>query len=315
MKKILLFADPGVDDAFAIMYALLHPELEVVGIVCDYGNVSHSAACRNTSFLLKLADRKDIPIINGSSTPLSGVAPQLFPEIHGYKGIGGLDLTDVQSLYLHPFFKIYELIEQYELDLTIVNLSRLTSLAKLFMQMGSEMQQKVKDIIIMGGAFLVPGNWTPLAEANVYGDPQAARIVASMGKNMTFVPLNISNRAIISNGMIDRLSNHTQTPFTPILEPIMDFYSKKYNEIIPGIQGAPIHDVTLLSYLTDKSPFHVIQKQVFVVTEGPAKGMTFADFRPVPEMVSNYPVNQIILNFNVEQFQNDFMKVFSGFEP
>ncbi|MGI8316336.1 nucleoside hydrolase [Halobacillus mangrovi] len=315
MKKILIFADPGVDDAFAIMYALLHPELEVVGIVCDYGNVSHSAACRNTNFLLKLADREDIPIINGSSTPLSGTDPQLFPEIHGYKGIGGLDLTHVQPPLPYPFYKIYELIEQYAPELTIVNLSRLTSLARVFIETGSWIQQKVKDILIMGGAFLVPGNWTPLAEANVCGDSQAAWVVASKGKNMTFVPLNVSNRAIISNKMIDHLSTYTQTPFTPILKPIMDFYSNKYKEIIPGIQGAPLHDVTLLSYLTDKASFLLVQKQVFVVTDGLANGMTFADFRPDPEMVPTYPVNQIMLDFSMEQFQNDFMKVFSRDRP
>lgn len=39
MKKVLLFGDPGIDDAVAIIYALLHPEIELVGVVTGYGNV------------------------------------------------------------------------------------------------------------------------------------------------------------------------------------------------------------------------------------------------------------------------------------
>ena len=35
------FRDPGIDDSFAIMYGLLHPEIEIVGIVTGYGNVEH----------------------------------------------------------------------------------------------------------------------------------------------------------------------------------------------------------------------------------------------------------------------------------
>ncbi|TKH78547.1 nucleoside hydrolase, partial [Bacillus cereus] len=27
MEKVLFFGDPGIDDSFAIMYGLLHPEI------------------------------------------------------------------------------------------------------------------------------------------------------------------------------------------------------------------------------------------------------------------------------------------------
>lgn len=39
-KKLLVFADPGIDDSLAIIYALMNPNLEIVGIVTSYGNVS-----------------------------------------------------------------------------------------------------------------------------------------------------------------------------------------------------------------------------------------------------------------------------------
>ncbi|MCG3055868.1 nucleoside hydrolase, partial [Escherichia coli] len=61
--NVLLFMDPGIDDAVALMYALLHPNINVVGVVSGYGNVSKEDAILNTSYVLTLANRKDIPII------------------------------------------------------------------------------------------------------------------------------------------------------------------------------------------------------------------------------------------------------------
>jgi purine nucleosidase len=69
MKKVLLFSDPGIDDSLAIMYALLHPQIELVGIVTGYGNVSQKQATQNAGYLLQLAGREDIPIIEGAKGP------------------------------------------------------------------------------------------------------------------------------------------------------------------------------------------------------------------------------------------------------
>ncbi|UOR13554.1 nucleoside hydrolase [Halobacillus amylolyticus] len=311
MGKILLIADPGVDDSFAIMYALLNPNIEVMGIACGYGNVSQADALRNSAYLLKLAGREDIPLINGAEAPLTGLPPQYFYEIHGYHGIGGLNTEHITPAKVYPFQKIYDLISTYGKELTIVNLSRFTTLALTFVQAGSNIHD-AGEIIVMGGAFLVPGNSSPLAEANVYGDPQAAKIVAAQGRGITFIPLNVSNRAIVSLDIIHDLSEQTATPFSPILKPIMEYYSMQYQSIIPGINGAPLHDVTLLSFLTNEDHYKLVHRQIFVVDDGPSRGLTYADFRPVPEIIPHYPINKIVIDFNVKYFVNDFVKTMSS---
>ncbi|WP_245888338.1 nucleoside hydrolase [Laceyella sediminis] len=35
---MLLFADVGIDDAVALIYALLHPRIRVLGVVASFGN-------------------------------------------------------------------------------------------------------------------------------------------------------------------------------------------------------------------------------------------------------------------------------------
>ena len=46
-KKIIFDTDPGIDDAFALLYALNHPSLEVIGITTVYGNVPVKLATNN----------------------------------------------------------------------------------------------------------------------------------------------------------------------------------------------------------------------------------------------------------------------------
>lgn len=311
LRKVLIIADPGVDDAFAIMYALLHPEIEVVGIVAEYGNVSQDIALRNTAYLLQLANRTDIPIIKGADKPLTGTDPEFFFDIHGAHGLGEIIPPIQETPYSEHFQKVYELIDTYGKDLSIINLSRFTSLALTYIQSESNIEE-AGNIYVMGGAFFVPGNRTSVAEANIYGDPQAAKIVAAHGENVTFVPLNVSNRAVIPLDTMKKVAEENDTPFSKIIFPIMDYYSNQYESIIPGIDGAPLHDVTLFSYLMNPEYYTVVERQVSVNATGPSQGFTYADFRPAPEYIKGYPMHNIIIDFNKEAFIKDFVKIMTA---
>src|SRR4051794_40537500 len=87
-KKILLFCDPGIDDSLAIMYSILDPDIELVGIVASYGNMTKDQATANAAYLVRLAGRTDIPIIPGTSMPVQEGILRIYPEIHGEEGLG-----------------------------------------------------------------------------------------------------------------------------------------------------------------------------------------------------------------------------------
>lgn len=38
--KAILDLDTGIDDALALAYAIAHPDLDLIGVTCTYGNVT-----------------------------------------------------------------------------------------------------------------------------------------------------------------------------------------------------------------------------------------------------------------------------------
>jgi purine nucleosidase len=309
--NVLLFADPGVDDSFAIMYALLNPDINIVGIVSGYGNTPKEQSVENTAYLLSLAGREDIPIIAGAAGPLSGELVQYYPEIHGPEGLGPIRPPDtLKNVKVHDFNKILEIINEYKGSLFIVNVGRLTELALMFILYGNDALKDVTAIYIMGGAFLVPGNITAEAEANFYSDPIAARIVMEKAHNVYLYPLNITNKAIITPEVIDILNENSPTPFRPLLKPAFDYYFKAYQKNIPGIKGAPLHDVVPLMALTNPEIVKYIPRRVRVEDFGNAKGKSIADFRPKPDKEPAESLDYIGMEADIQKFIINFMDAF-----
>ena len=46
IKKIIIDTDPGIDDAMAILFAHLSPQIEVLGITTTFGNVPVALATK-----------------------------------------------------------------------------------------------------------------------------------------------------------------------------------------------------------------------------------------------------------------------------
>ena len=51
--KLIIDTDPGIDDAMAILYALLHEDIELIGMTSIFGNVTVENGTRNA---LRLAE-------------------------------------------------------------------------------------------------------------------------------------------------------------------------------------------------------------------------------------------------------------------
>ncbi|MEH7238225.1 nucleoside hydrolase [Bacillus sp. JJ1562] len=308
--KVLFFGDPGIDDTLAIMYGLLNPKIEIVGIVPGYGNVNQEQAVQNVAYLLSLAGKMDIPIIAGAKRPLTGEAIPYYPEIHGAKGLGPIRPPNtLPTAELLNFNEIFNIIESYENELYIVDVGRSTSLAIAF-NLGGDVMNKVKGYYIMGGAFLVPGNVTPVAEANFNGDPIASNFVVEHARNLSIFPLNITNNALLTSEMVDTIVQFgTKNPFRNLIKPIFDYYFEAYKKNVPGIKGTPLHDVVALSAIVNPSIVQYALRRVNIEMFGITKGLSLADFRPNPEAEPPETLDRIALRFDYEQFINDFIRI------
>ncbi|PEI95693.1 nucleoside hydrolase [Bacillus pseudomycoides] len=305
LKKVLLFGDPGIDDSFTIMYGLLHPKIEIVGIVTGYGNVSHIHAARNAAYLLQLAGRTDIPIISGATMPFTDEFVVYYPEIHGVEGMGPIHPPEsISSIPIYNFGSIASILAKYGGELTIVDVGRFTSLAIAF-NLWNDMMQYIKEIHIMGGVFLQSGNVTPLAEANIYGDPIASRIVIRQARNLTMFPLNVTNKAILTPDVANYIVNNTSNPFKSVIKPMYDYYFAAYKKLNPDIEGPLLHDVLAMSALINPTSLKYVYREVTADTHREAKGQTFADFRPSAKSTGV----RIALELDQQMFIQDFIKV------
>ncbi|WP_433750927.1 nucleoside hydrolase [Falsibacillus pallidus] len=279
-KKILLFCDPGIDDSIAIMFALINPEIEIVGIVASYGNVSKEQAIANASYLLDLAGKPEIPVIPGAFMPIQKKMVTYYPEIHGEDGIGPIQPPVKDYIKVFPFDTIRLLIETYGSELNIVDTGRSTSLATAFILYPSQMKL-VNGFYLMGGSFFAPGNVTPLAEANFHGDPTSTNFVLKHAHNITITPLNTTNFAYLTDEVVDLFSKHKSNPFAFMLKPIFEYYFTAYKKLSPGIIGAPMHDLVTVMTVCKPNIAEYIYYDAQVIEGIEAKGLSYIDLRPL----------------------------------
>jgi len=306
----LLFADLGIDDTIALIYSYLSEEIELVGVVADYGNVPRSRAVASVHYLMKLLNLKDqIPIIGGAEVPMTAEQPKFYPEIHGEYGLGPIKPGMYEGI-IENFFEIIRLIEIYGDELIIVNVGRLTSLANMFI-LYQTLMNKVKKIYIMGGAFWVPGNVTAVSEANFHSDPIAVKIVLTYASNLTIIPLNVTDHAIVTPEMVEYIEYKGRSK---LVKPLLDYYYDFYKKRNPLIKGSPVHDaITLMSAVhEDMFTFRNLPVHVVTSSTGIHRGQSIADIRPYIQFEETAKKHRIAFSFEYGMFFERFMTVMTG---
>lgn len=288
----------------AIIFSLLDPEIELVGIVTCYGNVTKNEATANAAYLVQLAGRSDIPIIPGASQPVQDGNLIVYPEIHGKDGIGPIKLPSNFQYQVYPFDTIRFIIEKYKNELIIVDTGRSTTLATAFILYPDQMKL-VHSFYVMGGAFFIPGNITALAEANFHGDPTASNFIVKTAHNLTITPLNVTQFALLTQDMVDSISNNKNNIFASMVDPIFKYYYKFYKEKDPDILGAPIHDLLTIMTVGNSAICDYIFYDATVVEGGEVKGMSYIDARST----SKKGKTRIAMKLHYDIFLNEFRRV------
>lgn len=273
-RKVIIDTDPGTDDALAILLALNSPELEVEAITTVPGNVTAPQALENALKLVSLAGRCDIPVAAGAQHPLKQklITAEFW---HGRNGLGNIELpaptcrADSRSA---PDL-IVEFVHKYPHQITLVPIGPETNIA-LALSRDPAIRGLVKEVVLMGGS-LSGGNVNAVAEANIYGDPEAARMVFNAGWPITMVGLDVGDRTLLTGRHLVQLgkARGPQNDFAAALVKFLLDLSGKW-----GQSGTQMYDPLALGVTIDRTLVKTQKMRVDIETRGElTRGETVAN--------------------------------------
>ncbi|MER6078205.1 nucleoside hydrolase [Streptomyces sp. NPDC001833] len=201
---VIIDCDTGVDDALALLFAVRHPGLELRAVSCVAGNTDVDGVVRNTLTVLERAGAGDVPVARGAERPLIE-APRSARHVHGTDGMGDLGLpaparrpADVDAVTL-----LRREILGSPRPVTLIPTAPLTNIA-LLLRTHPEVTRNIERIVFMGGA-VATGNATPVAEFNVWHDPEAAAVLLTAGVPITMYGLDVFQRVVVPGAEVRRL--------------------------------------------------------------------------------------------------------------
>ena len=277
-RPIIIDTDPGQDDAVAILLAFASPEVDVLGITTVAGNVPQPLVTTNALKLCELVGRTDVRVYAGADTPLER---ELYTAeyVHGPTGIDGTELpppvTNAADRGAVDYIVGTCLAAGAE-GLTLCPSGPLTNIASAIAREPT-IVGKIREIVLMGGGFFEGGNTTPVAEFNIYVDPDAAEIVFNSGVPITMFPLDVTHRALIMPEDLERI-REIATPVSEAVVGMLTYYERHDVEKY-GIPGAPLHDPCVIAYLVEPGLFSGKACRVDVETDSELTvGQTVVDW-------------------------------------
>lgn len=279
-RNIIFDCDPGHDDALALILALADESTKISGVVTSAGNQTSKKTMTNTLRLFSFLQVHNIPVVQGLEKPICR-SLTIAPEIHGETGLDGADLGDIciEPVLKNPIDFMADLIKEADDLVTIVVTGPMTNTA-LFLTVHPELKEKIECISFMGGACF-GGNKTPLAEFNIYVDPEAAKIVFSSGIPLIMSGLDVTLKAQIYRREIQNIRN-IGNDTGKVIADLLDFFSKTTtpNFLYPDREeGVHLHDPCAVAVLINPEKF--VFKECYgtvLTTDDVSRGCTVIDY-------------------------------------
>jgi purine nucleosidase len=298
--KVIYDTDPGVDDAMALVFQALHPDIQLLGLTSVFGNATIETTTRNARYL---AGRFAIgvPVARGAAAPLKRAAPEPLARIHGDNGLGNIALAIVKQevdeaddeaddevveravdeapdeapLDARPAHRfIIDTVRAHPGEVTLLAVGPLTNLA-LALADDPLIASLVKQVVIMGGAFGIGGvlgNVTPAAEANMLGDPDAADLVLGAAWPVTIVGLDVTQSTIMSRRYLASLRDRGGAAGQFVWD--VSRHYEAFHQESAQLPGIYVHDSSAVAYLLAPHLYTTRSGPVRVLTEGIAVGQT-----------------------------------------
>ena len=243
-RAIIVDTDMGNDDWMALLYLLKHPKADLKGITVNGAGLSEiDPALQHAVKLQEIAGtikKKSVPLAKGPAQAWKQKNPYPTEWQKRTNEFYGMDRKihyplNIQKESAAQF--LVNLAKEFN-NLEILALGSLTNIADAI-KLDTSFVNKVKRIVIMGGAINVPGNVNfagypdnTFAEFNIFADPEAAEFVFKSGIEIYLIPLDSTNHVLIDKAMVERFKKKRQTPS---LNAILHIFQEIKNKLIdPG---------------------------------------------------------------------------------
>lgn len=296
MVDVILDIDSVGDDILAVIFGALNPNINLLGITTVNGACGSIEQAVNVALYTVELTGKDIPVYAGADKMLSPRKakadgdPVNFDEELRWKFGNRLDkfneTAPKPTRKPEPVNATDYLIKSFTDrpgEITLVTTGPLTNIAQALLK-DSSIASKVKRAYILGGAFNIHGNITPVTEYNIWADPEAAKIVLNSDMKITLVPLDVCENNRFADSMLTR--DHLADLQYGGKGKVIDFIADKYPIYIDiwreffQLGGFPMDDVITLA-LAAYSDLCEYTEEVFVDVELEgeiARGQTVAYF-------------------------------------
>lgn len=300
--KIIIDTDPGIDDAMAVLYASLDPDIELVGLTSIFGNVTIDVATRNSLVLLEMAGI-EAPVAQGARAPIVQPAREVAWFVHGHEGFGAIPpiqpTTQVIAEPAHEF--ICNQINGNPGEIILCPVGPLTNLA-LALEHDPGIVERVKSVTVMGGSLDDGGNASPYAEANIWQDPHAAEAVFAASWPVTMIGLDVTHRILCSPEEFAGLPNIAQKLggfLNEAAQFYFDFHLKENK-----LRGCHMHDPAAVISIVDPEFFSFDETPLSVTLEGERIGETIRNSK------GNKPNIRVATKVDSDAVKSKFLDMF-----
>lgn len=238
---VVIDTDMGSDDDMAIALLLSHPEIPVEAIIAVNGLAHVPAGAANARRLVKASGRSNVQVFEGRETPLQFTAN--FPKEWREPSDAPLTADNPPAPRNQERGEVWltRRLKDAAHPVRILALGPLTDVA---IALATADPRAVEEIVIMGGAFRVPGNLgdggafktsNTTAEWNLYVDPEAAARVFRAKMPIRVVPLDATGKVKLDAAFVGRFHREARGPLASVVSKVL---ASERNMINQGIYYA-----------------------------------------------------------------------------
>ena len=284
MREIWLDTDPGFDDWMAWALLEADPGVRMHGV---------SVVAGNAPLPLVLANAQRIHALHGWRTPMWAGAdrPLVQPQVTAQEVLGsmgmrtaGAALPEVASELQagHGVDAMIDCVRAHPRRITLLAIGPLTNVALAFAR-EPELPSLLAGLVIMGGS-QGAGNTTPVAEFNVYADPEAAAQVlahsAKVAGGARLFGLEVCRQVQGGDAHVAALraaggpGGGRAAIFADHFDGYIDLARRR------GRKSAPMYDPTPVAWLAHPEWFSLAPARVDIELTGAfTRGMTVCELR------------------------------------